>query len=186
MSAETSWSYVELRMSAALSSHASWSKVALQTWCQPNQTNHTHVLLPSSENTCSQQEDGLTGRHGGRNVDLLCSFSSASRWRYKITFFKCCFMAKWSIIGYNYTYLPHSKFPGLRTLTHIRRPSATDADMLKKSLNRGFPLYMKQIHHDLMVKPRFINTLLIYSFSLPSPLLCFWQLNRPSGTKRAI
>lgn len=78
-------------------------------------------------------------------------------------------MAELLIIGYNYIYLPHSKFPGLRTLAHIRWPSATDADMLKKSLNRGFPLYMKQIHHDLMVKPRFINTLLIYSFSLPSP-----------------
>lgn len=135
-------------------------------------------------------------RHGGcfcRNVDLLCSFSSASRWWYKITFllwtFKCCFMAELLIIGYNYICLPHSKcsFAAVSRLMYTRSYTsytATDADMLKKNLNRGFPLYMKQTHHDLMVKPVFYkHPAHIFLFS-PVTFVMF-LLNRPSGTKRA-
>lgn len=69
-------------------------------------------------------------------------------------------MAELLIIGYDYIYLPHSKcsFAAVSRLMYTRSYTsytATDADMLKKNLNRGFPLYMKQTHHDLMVKPVF-------------------------------
>lgn len=86
-------------------------------------------------------------------------------------------MAELLIIGYNYIYLPHSKcsFAAVSRLMYTRSYTsytATDADMLKKNLNRGFPLCMKQAHHDLMVKPVFYKHS-AHIFLFFHLLLCF-------------